>query len=186
MTDQRPQYGELATPEEQRRAAGLPPLEEIVVEPLAAAPATSSAPASSSARVEQPASDPSMKRSHPIDRFATIAMLAYGLINIVITGLSYLDLPSVMNETMKVLGIEGEFTNFAQGKTWGTIAAVLLAVGWSVTAALSIRRLRRGRITWWIPITGAVVTMIVVSICIAVPMMNDPAFIAHLEQTTTP
>ncbi len=33
MTDQRPQYGELATPEEQRRAAGLPPLDEVVVAP---------------------------------------------------------------------------------------------------------------------------------------------------------
>lgn len=180
MTDQRPQYGELATPEEQRRAAGLPPLEEVVIEPLATPPAPDSA------RVEQPAIESSTKRSHPIDRFATIAMLAYGLINIVITGLSYLDLPSVMNETMKILGIEGEFTNFAQGKTWGTIAAVLLAVGWSVTAALSIRRLRRGRITWWIPIVGAIVTMVVVSICIAVPMMNDPAFIAHLSQMTAP
>ncbi len=113
-------------------------------------------------------------------------MLAYGLINIVVTGLSYLDLPTVMNQTMKVLGIEGEFTNFAQGKTWGTIAAIVLAVGWSVTAALSIRRLRRGRITWWLPIIGAIITTGVVSICIAVPMMSDPAFVAHLEQMTAP
>lgn len=171
MTDQRPQYGELATPEEQRRAAGLPPIDEVVVAPPAPVPdATPDGGSAGSAS----------KRAHPLDRFATIAMLAYGLINIVITGLSYLDLPSVMNQTMKILGIEGEFTNFAQGRIWGTIAAIVLAVGWSITAALSIRRLRRGRLTWWLPIVGAVVTMVVVSICIAVPMMGDPAFVAHL------
>jgi uncharacterized membrane protein YhaH (DUF805 family) len=110
----------------------------------------------------------------------TIALLAYGLVNVVITGLSYLDLPTVMNETMKILGIEGEFTNFAQGRTWGTIGAIVLVIGWAITAALSIRRLRRGRLSWWLPIVGAIVTGIVVSICIAVPMMSDPAFVAYL------
>jgi hypothetical protein len=171
MTDQRPQYGELATPEEQRRAAGLPPLDEVVVAPVApAAPAP------------VPVADALPRRSHPVDRFATIALLAYGLVNLVITGLSYLDLPTVMNETMSILGIEGEFTNFAAARTWGTIAAAVLAIGWCVTAALSIRRLRRGRVTWWLPLVGAAVTMIVVSVCIAVPMMSDPAFVAYLEQ----
>lgn len=175
MTDQRPQYGELATPEEQRRAAGLPPIDEVIAPPVAPAP-NAMPPA-------RPVSTAST-RAHPVDRFVTIALLAYGLINIVVTGLSYLDLPNVMNQTMKILGIEGEFTNFAQGRVWGTLAAIVLAVGWSITAALSIRRLRRGRITWWLPIVGAAVTMGVVSICIAVPMMNDPAFVAHLTSIT--
>jgi len=172
MTDQRPQYGELATPEEQRRAAGLPPIEEFA--PAPPPPVVPNAPLQ-----KAPASAAAAK-SHPVDRFATIAMLAYGLINVVLTGLSYLDLPTAMNQAMKMLGIEGEFTNFAQGRTWGTIAAIVLVVGWSITAALSIRRLRRGRITWWVPIVGAVVTSIVASICIAVPMMSDPAFVAYL------
>ena len=174
MTDQRPQYGELATPEEQRRAAGLPPLDQVVVD---ASPAAPPAPAGGS-----PA--PTVTRAHPIDRLATIALLAYGLVNVVVTGLSYLDLSRVMNETMQLLGIEGEFTNFAAGRTWGVIAAVVLAAGWCVTAALSVRRLRRGRVTWWLPLVGAAVTMTFVSLCISVPMMGDPAFVAYLEQTT--
>ena len=176
MTDQRPQYGELATPEEQRRAAGLPPLDEVVVAPPIPPVAEAVPP---NAAVDAP-----VKRRHPVDRLVTIALLAYGLVNVVITGLSYLDLASVMNQTMKVLGIEGEFTNFAQARTWGTIAAVVLALGWSLTAALSIRRLRRGRVTWWLPIVGAIATMVVVSICLTVPMMGDPAFIAYLDQMT--
>ncbi|KJL28525.1 DUF6264 family protein [Microbacterium oxydans] len=172
MTDQRPQYGELATPEEQRRAAGLPPLGELPPAPPV---------------VQSPPSEPAeqargLSRSRPVDRFATIGLLAYGLVNVVITSVSYLDLPTVMDQSMKIFGIDGEFSNFAQGRLWGTIAAALLVVGWALTAALSIRRLRRGKLTWWVPLVGAVITMAVVSACIAVPMFNDPAFIAYLEQ----
>lgn len=171
MTDQRPQYGEIATPEEQRRAAGLPPLDEI--EP------TSSEKTVEAAEPVAKASVPSAQK-RPVDRFATIALLAYGLINVVMTASSYLDLPTVMNEAMKILGIEGEFTNYTQGRLWGTIAAIVLVVGWALTATFSVRRLRRGKLTWWVPLVGAAVTMIAASICIAIPMMSDPAFLAYV------
>jgi energy-converting hydrogenase Eha subunit C len=168
MSDTRPQYGELATPEEQRLAAGLPPLGEVL--PAVAAPEPAQEPA---------AAEPARRR--PVDRFVTIALLAYGLINVVMTAMSYLDLPASMNQTMKMLGIDGEFTNFAQGRLWGTIAAIVLVVGWCVTAALSIRRLRRAKLSWWVPVVGATVTLLITSICIAVPMMGDPAFMAYVS-----
>lgn len=171
MTDQRPQYGEIATLEEQRKAAGLPPLDEM---PPAAAVAPASAPASGGAAAARP---------RPVDRFITIALLAYGLINVVMTGLSYLDFPTAMNEMMKVLGVDGEFTNFAQGKVWGTVAAIVLAAGWSLTAFFSIRRLRSGKASWWVPLAGAAVTLLVASICAAIPLMNDPAFIDFVSKT---
>lgn len=170
MTDQRPQYGEMATVEEQRRAAGLPPLDEIVPVPVT--------PASEAAVSHEPAT-----RSRPVDRFVTIALLAYGLVNVVMTGLSYLDFSATMNEMMSVLGVDGEFTNFAQGKLWGTVAAIVLVVGWSLTAIVSIRRLRSGKTSWWVPLAGAAVTLLVASICAAIPLMNDPAFIDFVAKT---
>ncbi|MCS3441874.1 DUF6264 family protein [Microbacterium phyllosphaerae] len=170
MTDQRPQYGEMATVEEQRRAAGLPPITDV--SPVEVAPASE----------PDVAREPSV-RSRPVDRFVTIALLAYGLINVVMTGLSYLEFSTTMNEMMGVLGVDGEFTNFAQGKLWGTIAAIVLAAGWSLTAFLSIRRLRTGKTSWWVPIAGAAVTLLVASICAAIPLMNDPAFIDFVAKT---
>lgn len=170
MTDQRPQYGEMATVEEQRRAAGLPPITDV--SPVEVAPASE----------PDAAREPSV-RSRPVDRFVTIALLAYGLINVVMTGLSYLDFSTTMNEMMSVLGVDGEFTNFAQGKLWGTIAAIVLAAGWSLTAFLSIRRLRTGKASWWVPLAGAAVTLLVASICAATPLMNDPVFIDFVAKT---
>ncbi|KQQ68696.1 DUF6264 family protein [Microbacterium sp. Leaf320] len=173
MTDQRPQYGEIATLEEQRKAAGLPPLDEMPPA-LAAAPAPEVVPAGAA-----PA------RPRPVDRFITIALLAYGLVNVVVTGMSYLDFPTAMNQMMSVLGVDGEFTNFAQGKVWGTVAAIVLAAGWSLTAYFSIRRLRSGKASWWVPLAGAAVTLLAASICAAIPLMNDPAFIDFVAKTAS-
>lgn len=169
MTDQRPQYGELATPEEQRRAAGLPPVEEIVAEPVPTEPAS------------EPVVEAVPRRPHPVDRVVTVGLLAYGLFNVIFTAVSYLDLTRVMNESMKILGIDGEFTNYDQGKLWGSIAAVVLVVGWAITAAASVRRLRRAKITWWVPLVGAAVTMLIASMCLAVPMLGDPAFMSYVQ-----
>lgn len=169
MTDQRPQYGELASPEEQRRAAGLPPVLE--------APPQAPAPASAS---EAAATTAGRRPALSVDRVVTGALLGYGLINVIVTAFSYLDLTRVMNESMKILGIDGEFTNYEQGRLWGSIAAIVLVVGWSVTAWASIRRLRRRRITWWLPLVGAVVTMLIASMCLAVPMFGDPAFMSYV------
>ncbi|MBN9169087.1 MAG: hypothetical protein J0J11_04055, partial [Microbacterium sp.] len=44
----------------------------------------------------------------------------------------------------------------------------------------ALRTLRRGRISWWIPLVGAVVTYAVVYICIAVPLLGDPAFMQYV------
>lgn len=169
MTDQRPQYGELATPEEQRRAAGLPPLDETVAAPVTTTPEPT------------PVVDAPPRRPHPVDRLITIGLLAYGLFNVIFTAVSYLDLTRVMNESMKILGIDGEFTNYEQGRLWGSVAAVVLVVGWALTAWASIRRLRSGKISWWVPIVGAVVTTLITSMCLAVPMFGDPAFMSYVQ-----
>ncbi|WP_298037221.1 DUF6264 family protein [uncultured Microbacterium sp.] len=175
MSEQRPQYGEYATVEEQRRLAGLPPLdavEAVPAEPAALRPAATASP-------EEAAPKP---RSW--DRLLTIALLAYGVVNVFMTAGSYLDLPAVMNESLQLLGVDGEFSNFAQGRLWGTIAAAVLVIGWVITAVLSMRRLRTGKISWWVPLVGALATGVVVSFCIAVPMMGDPAFLSYLESMT--
>lgn len=174
MTDPRPQYGELATPEEQRRAAGLPPVAVDVPGQVPDA-APRAAGVRSAGQLDRPA-------ERPADRIATIALLAFGLVNVITAGLQYLDLSTAMNESMRILGVDGAFTNFAQAKLWGTVGAIVLVAGWSLTAVLSIRRLRRRKLTWWVPLVGAAVTLIVSSVFIAVPLFGDPAFVDYVEK----
>lgn len=171
----RPQYGEYATPEEQR-AHIRDPQAAWVYSPGADAVAPPAAPS------VPPRVDPQgpVLRPHPADRIATIALLVYGAINVVFTAVSFLDLPAVAERAMQIMGIPGEFTNVDSARSWGLIAAILLAVGYIVTALLAVRRLRRGRLAWWIPLVGALVTYAIVYVCIAIPLLGDPAFSQYI------
>ncbi|WP_309102263.1 DUF6264 family protein [Microbacterium sp.] len=176
MTDQRPQYGELATPEEQRRAAGLPALDHVD----AKADGVAGPQAASAAHPAVGAANPRREASS-MDRIATFALLGFGLINVLSSIAGLLDLASTMNRTMEILGIEGEFTAFALARTWGTIATVVLLAGYAVTVWLSLRRVKARRHAWWAPLAGFVVTTLAVSICISVPMFADPAFMQSVS-----
>ncbi|CAI9386753.1 DUF6264 family protein [Microbacterium sp. T2.11-28] len=172
-----PQYGEYATPEEQQeiiRRSGGPqgavPAGDAQVLPVAVPPpSVASTPAPEAAAA---AANPRRR-----DRFVTIALLAYGLFTVVTTIPQLIDYAAFAELWMRMAGIDADFTAVAEGRAWGTTAAVLFAVGWIVTALLSWRAIVRGRLSWWIALVGAVVSFIVVSICLSVPLMSDPAVI---------
>ncbi|HTN56140.1 MAG TPA: DUF6264 family protein [Microbacterium sp.] len=163
MSLERPQYGEYASPEEQRVRAGLPPVEQA---PVASAPV----PAGPQPAVRTP---PSGARA---GRMITAMLLGIGLVNVLTSIPGFLDLSSTLDQTLKMLGLEGSFSNFAAARTWGAVALVVMVVGYAATAWLSVRRIRQARSSWWLPLVGFVVTMLVVSLCISVPMFGDPAF----------
>ena len=167
MSVDRPQYGEYASPEEQRARAGLPPLS---AEPAAAPPITPSV---------TPTTDSAVP-AHPVGRLVTLVLLGLGLVNVLSSIPQFVNMSSTLSESMKMLGIEGEFTNYAAARTWGVIAVVVLLAGYAVTAWLSLRQLKRGRSAWWIPLVGFVITMSLVSACISVVMFSDPAFTAGM------
>ncbi|MFB8386417.1 DUF6264 family protein [Microbacterium sp. NPDC055910] len=166
---QRPRFGEYASPEEQRARIQQPDVTEALSagvvpeasdpEPIAAAPG------------------PEPRRSvSPANRLATILLLAVGAANVLISLFSYLDLASALENSYELLGIDGAFTNLAAARQWGLIAAIVLVAGYIATFMLSWKRLKAGRVSWWIPIVGGVVTFFIVSLCLMVPLMGDPAF----------
>lgn len=168
MSVDRPQYGEYASPEEQRARAGLPPLNaEPAASPPPAAPVTSAAPAAAAP-------------ARPIGRLVTFVLLGFGLVNVLSSIPQFVNMASTLTESMEMLGLDGEFTNFAAARTWGIVAVVVLLAGYAATAWLSFRQLKRNRAAWWIPLVGFVVTMSLVSACISVVMFSDPAFTAGL------
>lgn len=166
----RPDFGEYATPDEQQ--AMLVPLD----------PRASSdprAPLPQLASMESPVFVPPVPGQrtarHRADRFFAFALLAYGLVSVLTTIPRYLDFETLANQAFQVTGIPGEFSNFAQGTSMGNMAAFLLAVGFAVTAWITIRRVRRGQRAWWVPVVGSIVTNVPVMVCLMTALMNDPA-----------
>ncbi|UJP11601.1 DUF6264 family protein [Microbacterium sp. KUDC0406] len=162
MSGDRPQYGEYATPEEQRRAAGLPAVPPPP--PVTPAPPPVAVPVA-----EAP-------KARPVDRLLTIAMLAYGLVNVFSAIPQFLNLADALTQAMKMLGIPAEFTNVGPARTWGVVAVVVMVAGFAATVYVAFRRIRAAKPAWWVPLVGVVVTMFIVSLCMMVPIMGDPAF----------
>lgn len=168
MSVDRPQYGEYASPEEQRIRAGLPPVEQV---PAASASAPSALQVKAAPQAK--AVPPTRRRA---GRMITAVLLGIGLVNVLTSIPGFLDLASSLNQSLKMLGLEGSFSNFAAAKTWGTVGLIVMMVGYAFTVWMSVRRIARGRSSWWVPLVGFLVTMILVTICVSVPMMGDPAF----------
>lgn len=171
----RPQYGEYATPEEQRARIRRP-------EPAAVpqAPAPDRAPYVPHPPTPRPTTT-AARPSRTADRVITLALLAYGLVTVLTAVPQLLDFAAFAEAWMEMAGIEEEFTNTAQGAQFGAIGAVVFAAGWVLTALISWRSLSRRRLTWWIPLVGAIVTFLAVSSLLTVPLLGDPAIARHFS-----
>ncbi|GAA1850233.1 DUF6264 family protein [Microbacterium koreense] len=167
----RPRFGEYASEEEQRSRIRQPEVTDLL--------STGGAPD------EAPAATPVMAAPTPkpaggANRLATILLLAVGAANVLFSVIGYLDLASSIERTLELMGVPGEFTNIAAAQTWGAVSAAVMVGGFVLTAVLAWRRLRAGRSSWWIPLVGAVVTYVIVSVCLSVPLLGDPAFTAYV------
>jgi hypothetical protein len=165
----RPQYGEYATPEEQRARIRQPD----VTESLAAGRMAPEAPSTRNESTPAAAStEPPVRR---FDRIITFALLAYSLVTVITSIPAFADYGAYTDFVFEFLNIDAQLADPAAGRPWGIAAALVLAVGWLATAALSWWNVRRGRLTWWIPIVGGIVFTTVASFLLLVPMMGDQA-----------
>ena len=176
MTDNhrpRPEYGEYATPQEQAKAIAKS-------QPL---PSSSEQSAPGSAVTAPPPTVGSpgtpAARGGSANRLATIFLLALGIVYVVSGVPSYLALPVTLDSVYEQWGI-GSYAATGFASTIGIVVVVSQAAIWIASAALAIRRLRRGRSSWGVPLAGAAVTFAVTVILMAVVIMSDPAFTEYL------
>lgn len=178
----RPAYGEYATPEQQR-AAIRDPSPSASVPPAHAQPAhMPPAPPTNAPFTPVRPVHPTTSAARPTrtaDRIITFALLAYGLITVISPVPQLWHFTDFAQSWMNLAGIDATFTNTAQGDLWGRIGAVTFILGWLVTAALSWRAVSRARLSWWIPLVGAIATFLIVTVCLTVPLIGDPAIMSH-------
>lgn len=164
----RPQFGEYATPEEQRARIQEPaPWQLTPVTPVMtdAPDAGIPSPVPYAAAVE--------RRPRPVDRIVTIALLAYGLLNVISSVAALTDYGAYAETMLAILGVDAELSDPAAGRPWGIAAALVLAIGWCATAAVSVWSMRRRRLSWWIPLVGGIVFTFAAGTLMLVPLMSD-------------
>lgn len=170
----RPQYGEYATPEEQRARIRQPDMTRLLETGQDPDALEGAVPADSPPLVTKPSAQAG-RRGRFADRVATIALLVYGLVNVVSGIPAILDYDSYVRTVLEVLGIDGQLADPDGGRPWAIAAVLVLAIGWMLTAWVSWRSLARERVTWWIPLVAGIVFTFISGVLLMVPIVSDPA-----------
>lgn len=155
-----PQYGEYATPEEVAALRGVP-----VEVP---APAPSTAPVAGAA-------DPPVRGARRYDRTVTIALLLFGAINLVQYGGAFLDFDTFLEGA--TVGTPTESIDFGDAARvggfvlFGVTLVLFLAAGF-----VSVQRLRRGRVAFWVPLVAGTLTVLTwVTVLVAIVFQTPDA-----------
>ena len=119
------------------------------------------------------------------DRFLTIALLALGAVTVFSTFGELADLASTIDETYRLQGIEGRLAARDAAGIVGFVVNVIrvFALLWAI--ALSVQRLRAGKLAFWIPLIAGVVATLALMIGIGALILSDPAFLAYVEMIST-
>lgn len=195
MTDERPrpQFGEYATPEEQRAHIRGPLPDDAAPQSVGTASPSGGGPADApraagGARTHVLPPLPGERRRGtsasgtysgstraPItgaERIITLILLAFGAVSVLLNVPTFLSSWSeIVTIALETYGAPASIVN-AEHPTWpGLVISLILVVGYVATVWLSLRRLRGGRSAWWIPLVGAAVCWILVTFV----MMADPS-----------
>ena len=185
----RPQYGEYATPEEQRAAIKSPQLNPHYAPPEHPHHAEGEAsqqdarPAAADPREPAAGSPPApATRRHPLDRIATIALLVLGLYDVIGAFSGSNGVVSQIDVIYRSLGISGEYKPTDLTDTVAGVVAVVFLVLWIAAAALSAWAVVRGRIAFWIPLAAGVLAAIVSAVGGIILTLHDPAYLQFLNK----
>lgn len=188
MTDQntpdpQPRYGEYASPDEQRARIQQPAFETLPPPPGTVPPAAAVPPLAPSGQFGGPSpfAQAAASPRRRIDLFATIGLLVYGLFTVLTSTPRLLDPAEYSATLFAALGIESGLSDPAAALPWGICAVLVLVFGWLATAGLSMRRLRAGRIAFWVPIVGGVVFNLIAAVLMTVAIFNDPGVWSALQ-----
>lgn len=175
----RPQFGEYATPDQQRDAIKVPLSDHESVPVESHVSPTSHISVQGTPHAKPVSGD----RATPSagNRFATVALLGIGLVTVLLTVPALLDLPAAIAPAFTQLGV-GNFTANELARTMGWGALVAEIVLWVLALWLSLRALRQGKLAWWIPLVFGVIANVVVFAAIAIAMTADPAFTEYVNR----
>lgn len=115
---------------------------------------------------------------HPADRVVTFILLAIGLFFTVAIVPGMLHPATGIEASYKQFGI-GSYQATGLTQVVGIGVAFVYIVGWLYAAFASMKRMRAGKIAWWIPAVIGVAVWIITMIGFAVLMLSDPAFMNY-------
>jgi len=130
------------------------------------------------------------QRPRTADRVITIVLLVLGAYGALNSGFSLLNMHAQIAEAAAILGLE-DFTVAEGITTLGTVGAIIILALYAVVLIFSVQRLRAGKLTFWVPLSAGVLSVIVVMVFVMIGFtqspelmqaMSDPDAMQHLME----
>ncbi|MDJ0334440.1 DUF6264 family protein [Salinibacterium sp. G-O1] len=168
MTDDRPRpkYGEYAP------IGSVPPA--AAPDPIVAQTSAKAAPSTSD----------SLPKRRTWDVALTTALMIAGVLDVVGSFSRFGNLAATLREVYAQQGL-GTFTNDALANDMGVAINVVRVVLLVAAIGLGLWRLGQNKIAFWIPLAAGVLAIIVVTVCLLVVVVSDPALAEYVAQQST-
>src|SRR4051812_33190602 len=121
-----------------------------------------------------------VRRGPAWDRVLTIGLLTLGVLNVLAGIPQFLRLPETLDDAYAMQGF-GDYTADSLASAIGIAINVVSVVLLLVAVALSVARLRAGRLAFWVPLAAGATSAIVTIALMAVAMLGDPAISGYLS-----
>jgi hypothetical protein len=115
------------------------------------------------------------------DRLVTYLLLAFGLLVVLNTVSSIAALPASVRRVFEQWNIEGT-PPVDLFVTLGWITTGVVVVMWVVALLWSLRAMRRGKLSWWIPVLCGVIVFVIAVVVFSVGSATDPTIMNSFTQ----
>lgn len=123
---------------------------------------------------------PASARKHPVDRTATIALLAFGALGALYFAFSLQQMPASFSVMAQQLGAS-DLLIPGSVKTISTVGAIVVLTIYALNVVFSIQRLRAGKVTFWVPLVAFGVAIAVLFGCSAIALSQMPELLQLLS-----
>jgi Family of unknown function (DUF6264) len=161
-----PEYGEYATPEEQAAAIGTVPeaIQDITPQAVVA---------------PEPVVVSPRRRW---DIIATVALLIFGAYATFSSIPQFANLQGTIEEVYAAYGYTGTYPDPGLASAIGITVNIVQPIALVLAMFFSARRLRAGKVSFWIPLGSGIIVTIVASALLITAFYSDPAFLAFLAK----
>lgn len=115
------------------------------------------------------------------DRMLTVFLLALGTFDVVLNFTAFANFANTISISFAQLGVEDAFSSTELAAGVGLAANMIRVVLLAVAIVISVRRLRAGRITFWVPLTAGAIAAVALVVCFSIVLANDPASLEYID-----
>ena len=133
--------------------------------------------------VAQPAPAPVVSSGRRWDIIVSVALVVFGAYATFSSLAQYANFQTTIETVYATYGYTGTYSNPSLATTVGIALNIVQPIALIIAVFFTARRLRAGKIAFWVPLTAGAAVSIISAVLILVVIFSDSAFVAFFEKS---